>query len=81
MYPVSLHFTDPTGYIGRIGVYEILQVTSRIREAIRKKWPADAISDIAESEGMMPLHQQAAEMVLSGITSMEEYVRISFEEE
>lgn len=72
---------NDTGYIGRIGVYEILQTSIRIREAIRKKWPTDAIAEIAESEGMKSLHTRAIELVLDGTTTVEELVRISIEEE
>jgi type IV pilus assembly protein PilB len=68
---------NDTGYIGRIGVYEILQTSVRIREAIRKKWPNDAIAEIAESEGMKSLKQRAIELVLEGITTVEELLRIS----
>ena len=72
---------NDTGYNGRIGVYEILQTSSRIREAIRKKWPADAIAEIAESEGMRPLRQRAAELVIDGTSSVEELLRISIDED
>lgn len=72
---------NDTGYIGRIGIYEILQTSTRIREAIRKKWPTDAIAEIAESEGMKPLRIRAAELVFDGITSVEELLRISIEED
>ncbi|MBH1939779.1 Flp pilus assembly complex ATPase component TadA [Mobilitalea sibirica] len=72
---------NDTGYIGRIGVYEILQTSTRIREAIRKKWPTDAIAEIAESEGMKPLRKRAIELVYEGITTVEELLRISFDEE
>lgn len=79
--PVGCVKCNDSGYIGRIGVYEILQVTSKIREAIRKKWPMDAIADIAETEGMKPLRQVAARLVLEGVTSMEELLRICFDNE
>lgn len=72
---------NDTGYIGRIGVYEILQTSSRIREAIRKKWPTDAIQEIAESEGMRPLKERAIELVFQGITSVEDILRIAVEED
>lgn len=72
---------NDTGYIGRIGVYEILQTSARIREAIRKKWPTEAIAEIAESEGMKPLKVRAMELVFAGITSVEEMMRISIDEE
>ena len=72
---------NDTGYIGRIGVYEILQTSARIREAIRKKWPTDAIAEIAESEGMKPLRVRAVELVFDGITSVDELMRISIDED
>ncbi len=72
---------NDTGYNGRIGIYEILQTSIRIREAIRKKWPTDAIAEIAESEGMKPLKLRAIELVFEGITSVEEIVRLSIEDE
>jgi type IV pilus assembly protein PilB len=72
---------NDTGYIGRIGVYEILQTSTRVREAIRKKWPTDAIAEIAESEGMKPLKQRVIELVFNGITSVEEIMRISIEDD
>jgi type IV pilus assembly protein PilB len=72
---------NDTGYIGRIGVYEILETSARIREAIRKKWPTDAIGEIAESEGMKPLKLRAIELVFDGTTSVEELLRISIDED
>lgn len=72
---------NDTGYIGRIGVYEILETSVRIKEAIRKKWPTDAIAEIAESEGMQPLRFRAIDLVMQGITSVEELVRISIDED
>lgn len=79
--PVGCVKCNDIGYIGRIGIYEILQTSVRVREAIRKKWPTDAIADIAESEGMKPLKQRAIELVFDGITSVEEMLRVSIEDE
>lgn len=79
--PVGCVKCNDTGYIGRIGIYEMLTTSSRIREAIRKKWPTDAIAEIAESEGMKPLKLRAIELVLQGITSVEEIVRISIDDD
>jgi len=72
---------NDSGYIGRIGVYEIMQTSTRIREAIRKKWPTDALAEIAESEGMKPLRLRAIELVFGGVTSVEELLRISIEDD
>jgi type IV pilus assembly protein PilB len=72
---------NDTGYSGRIGVYEILIASARIREAIRKKWPTDSIAEIAESDGMKPLKMRVADLVREGITSVEDLVRISIDED
>ncbi|MDF2538293.1 MAG: Type secretion system protein GspE [Herbinix sp.] len=72
---------NDSGYSGRIGIYEILQTSGRIREAIRKKWPTDAIAEIAESEGMKPLRLRAIDLVFDGTTTVEELLRISIDDE
>ena len=79
--PVGCIKCNDTGYIGRIGVYETLETSVRIKEAIRKKWPTDAIAEIAESEGMQPLRTRAVELVMQCITSVEELVRISMDDD
>ncbi len=68
---------NDTGYNGRIGIYEILQTSSKIREAISKKFSTDEIEVIAEAEGMKPLRTRAKQLILEGVTSMEELLRIS----
>lgn len=60
-------------------MYEILLASAKIREAIRSRLSTDEIAKIAESEGMKPLRYRAIELVLSGITSLEELFRISFD--
>ncbi len=72
---------NDTGYIGRIGVYEILQASGRIRDAIRKKLPTNMIEEIAVAEGMKPLKRRAVGLVLDGTTSVEELLRFSMNED
>jgi type IV pilus assembly protein PilB len=72
---------DDTGYIGRTGIYEIMSTSSKIREAIRNKLSVDAIEQIAITEGMKPLRTRAVDLILKGITSMEELLRISVDED
>jgi type IV pilus assembly protein PilB len=79
--PVGCVKCNDIGYIGRIGVYEILTVSLKIREAIRKQAPAETIAEIAKAEGMKSLRQKAAELVINGITSVEEILRISIDDE
>lgn len=71
---------NDTGYIGRIGIYEILTTSPRIREAIRNELPIDKIEEIAITEGMVPLRQRAVEFILEGISSVEELLRVAVED-
>ncbi|MEO0184817.1 MAG: ATPase, T2SS/T4P/T4SS family, partial [candidate division WOR-3 bacterium] len=64
-----------TGYKGRIGVFENMLVTARIRELILKKAPAEDIERVAVEEGMMTLRESALEKLRQGLTSVEEVIR------
>ena len=70
---------EQTGYKGRIGVYEIMQVTPRLKSIISKRLGAEAIKDQALEDGMYTLRMSATEYVLEGITSYEEMVKVSFD--
>lgn len=66
-----------TGYSGRIGIYEIMVMSDRIREMIFEKASDSLINEVACKEGMIPLRVCASQKVLSGITSVEEYLRVT----
>ena len=68
-----------TGYAGRIGVYEILTVTQKIKDVISKNGSADEIKSVALLEGMNTLQMSAAKLVADGITSLSEMERIAFD--
>ncbi len=70
-----------TGYFGRIGVYEIMPITHRIRNLIAKRANADEITAEAQREGMSTLRQAAAKYVMSGVTSFSEMMKITYEAE
>jgi type IV pilus assembly protein PilB len=63
---------DGTGYRGRVGIYELLVVDTRIRELIMKRASTDAIRDAARAGGMRTLGHDAWEKVREGVTTMEE---------
>jgi type II secretory ATPase GspE/PulE/Tfp pilus assembly ATPase PilB-like protein len=65
-----------TGYSGRTGVFEIMSVTSAVRNAILKGRSSGEIRDIAKSEGMLTLEAAARRKVLAGVTSVEEMHRL-----
>ena len=77
--PGGCQLCNDTGYFGRIGVYEIMEVTPNIRRAISNRATTEEIRDIAASEGMHTLHHSATEYVLDGMTTIAEMLKVSFE--
>lgn len=70
---------DGTGFRGRIGVYEIMEVTQPLKTIISKKGSAEDIKNKALEEGMSTLRMSATRYVLQGITSIKEMMRVSFD--
>lgn len=77
--PKGCHHCNNTGYLGRIGVYEIMEVTPKLREVISSKSNAGQIKECALSEGMHTLKMAAGKYVIDGITSIAEMKKITFE--
>ncbi|WP_396022451.1 GspE/PulE family protein [Clostridium estertheticum] len=67
-----------TGYSGRIGVYEIMEVTRTHREYIMRNASVDEIRDISIEKGMKTLKTSCTDLVLKGMTTVEELVKIAF---
>ena len=70
---------DNTGFRGRIGVYEIMEVTQPLKTIISKGGTAEDIKNKALEEGMSTLRMSATKYVLEGITSIPEMMRVSFD--
>jgi len=64
-----------TGYKGMVGIFEILQVTSKIREAILERKSTDELQEIAIKEGMLSLRQAAVEKLKEGVTDIENVIK------
>jgi type IV pilus assembly protein PilB len=74
--PECLH----TGYRGRTGIFELVQITDRIRQAIVDRQPAAQIRAIARQEGTTPLRQAALNKLYAGRTTLPEINRVTFAE-
>ena len=61
-----------TGYKGRVGFYELMEVTDEVSKAINASVPEDQLRKLAIQEGMTTLRDAALEKVRMGITSLEE---------
>ena len=70
---------DGTGFRGRIGVYEIMEVTPQLRHIISKGGEVEAIKAQALKDGMHTLRMSATDYVLDGTTSFSEMVKVSFD--
>jgi type IV pilus assembly protein PilB len=69
-----------TGYLGRMGTLEILLIDDEIRDMIVKRKSSDDIKAYAVSKGMHTLRDNAFQKALSGLTTIEEVLRITTEE-
>jgi general secretion pathway protein E len=68
-----------TGYLGRIGVFELLTMTSKIRQMVQGKASSEEIKAEAVKEGMVTLRQDGINRVLAGDTTVSEIVRVTIE--
>jgi type IV pilus assembly protein PilB len=69
------NFCAHTGFLDRIGVYEMMPVSDRIRELIVERSSHDEIRKTARSEGMRTLQEEAARLVEFGVTTLSEVLR------
>lgn len=70
---------DGTGFRGRIGVYEIMEITQPLKHIISKGGDVEAIKKQALADGMHTLRMSATIHVLEGTTSVPEMMRVSFD--
>lgn len=65
-----------TGYAGRTGVFELLEVDDDIRSLIMSNTDADTIKERAVQKGMTTMLDDAINKVLNGVTTIEEMLRV-----
>ncbi len=69
------------GYKGRCGIYELLEMSSELRDMTFNKSPTKDLRTKARSEGMVSLQEDAVRKLLSGITTIEEILRVTHSSE
>jgi len=77
--PVGCPYCGDTGYYGRTGVYEIIEITPKLKRLISKQASTAEIQAAAIAEGTNTIHMAAARYVLEGTTSIAEMLRITFD--
>jgi type IV pilus assembly protein PilB len=65
-----------TGYYGRFAIHEVLQITEEAERLIVERGHTDELRKLAISQGMLTLREAGMADVQSGITSMEEILRV-----
>ena len=68
-----------TGYRGRTGLYELLEMTDGLRSALGRGAPSGELAAIASKAGMRTLRQHGELLVNEGVTSREEVLRVTSE--
>ncbi|GLT20153.1 pilus assembly protein PilB [Vibrio zhanjiangensis] len=64
------------GYLGRIGIYEMLNITPELSHSILKNAPVHELEKIAKRQGMTPLYRLGMEKICQGVTSYAEVQRV-----
>jgi len=67
------------GYSGRIGIFEVLEMTKSLQEIVLTEASEATISKEAEKQGMLTMKQDGILKVLKGLTSFEEVLRVAEE--
>ena len=73
--PVGCLECRNTGYLGRIGIYEILQITREIKRLITAQTDVVSLTQAAYKSGMRPLRVSGAIKVAQGLTTFEEVLK------
>jgi type IV pilus assembly protein PilB len=66
-----------SGYRGRQGIYEVMPMTSQVRDLVLQRASANAIKKVAISEGMLTLRRDGLEKLKRGMTTVEEILKES----
>jgi len=74
--PIGCENCDQTGYRGRIGIYELLRFDDSVRAAIRTSGNTELMREISRSNGMRSMQDDAMEKLRSGMTTLEEILRV-----
>ena len=64
-----------SGYKGRVGLFELMEVTEEVSKAINANVPEDQLKKTAIQEGMLPLREAGLEKIREGLTTIDEVLK------
>ena len=70
----------PSGFKGRLGLYEVFEITEQIQDLIIKRATSTEIQKIAVEQGMVTMREDGYLKALSGLTTVTEINRVAAEE-
>jgi type II secretory ATPase GspE/PulE/Tfp pilus assembly ATPase PilB-like protein len=74
--PVGCHQCANSGYLGRMGIHELLVGTDEIKRLIQQKSPMEIVRDTGMSEGMTTLKQDGIQKIFQGHTDLMEVRKV-----
>jgi len=69
-----------TGYFGRMGILEVLEIDDQVRDMILNRAQTAEITEYARAHGMRSLHEDALKKFEMGLTTVEEVMRVTVQE-
>jgi general secretion pathway protein E len=66
-----------TGYMGRVGLYEMLTMTSVLRRLVNRECDLQALTEQCYKEGMKPLRISGAAKIAAGVTTVDEVLKVA----
>jgi len=76
-HAVGCHSCRQTGYRGRRGVFELMELDEEIRQLILRACSAGEIREIARRHGMRTLNEDGLRLIEEGITTLDEVLRVT----
>jgi general secretion pathway protein E len=66
-----------TGFVGRVGIYEMMPITDSLKAEIGKEFELDKFRKAAIKQGMKPLNLAGAQKVAKGLTTISEVLKVA----
>lgn len=66
-----------TGYSGRLGIFEVLEMSKMVRQMVNERRDADEINEQARKEGMTLMYEDGIAKIAQGLTTIEEVLRVT----
>jgi len=70
---------NKTGFKGRVGVFEILEMSEEIKNLVLEHASSQQIMETAKTQGMVTMLEDGIDKVLNGVTTLEEVLRVTRE--